>query len=45
VPFVGTIMLASLFVALVVGTRWAPDTQGKPLREIERDRYPEPAVR
>ena len=42
VPFVGTIMLASLVVALVVGAIWAPDTQGKSLREIERDRYPEP---
>jgi inositol transporter-like SP family MFS transporter len=41
VPFVGTIMLASLAVALVVGWRWAPDTQGKSLREIERERYGE----
>jgi MFS family permease len=43
VPFVGTIMLASLLVALVVGAAWAPSTQGKSLREIERERYPEPA--
>jgi MFS family permease len=42
VPFVGTIMLASLLVALVVGAVWAPSTQGKSLREIERERYPEP---
>jgi MFS transporter, SP family, inositol transporter len=42
VPFVGTIMIASLAVALVVGAVWAPDTQGKSLREIERDRYAEP---
>ena len=41
VPFVGTIMLASLAVALVVGWVWAPNTQGKSLREIERERYPE----
>ena len=41
VPFVGTIMLASLAVALVVGAIWAPDTQGKSLREIEVDRDPE----
>jgi inositol transporter-like SP family MFS transporter len=45
VPFVGTIMIASLVVALLVGALWAPDTQGKSLREIERDRYPEPALR
>ena len=40
VPFVGTIMLAALLVALVVGAVWAPGTQGKSLREIERERYP-----
>ena len=42
VPFVGTILIASLTVALVVGAVWAPDTQGKSLREIEQERYPEP---
>ena len=41
VPFVGTLMLGSLLVALVVGALWAPHTQGKSLREIERERYPE----
>ena len=34
-------MLASLLVALVVGAIWAPDTQGKSLRQIESERYPE----
>ena len=29
--------------SLVVGTVGAPDTQGKTLREIERERYEEPA--
>ena len=43
VPFVGTILLVSLFIALVVGVVGAPDTQGKTLREIERERYEEPA--
>jgi MFS transporter, SP family, inositol transporter len=42
VPFVGTIMLGSLLVALVVGAVWAPSTQGKTLREIEQEREPEP---
>ena len=40
VPFVGTLMLGFLLVALVVGAVWAPDTQGKSLRQIERERYP-----
>ena len=42
VPFVGTILLGSLFIALVVGVVGAPDTQGKTLREIERERYEVP---
>ena len=42
VPFVGTIMLGSLLVALLVGAVWAPSTQGKTLREIEEEREPEP---
>ncbi len=41
VPFVGTILLGSLLVALVVGAIWAPHTQGKSLKEIEREREPE----
>ncbi len=48
VPFVGTLMIGLLAVALVVGTVWAPNTQGKTLQEIEAERYgevldPEPA--
>ncbi|MFC7403760.1 MFS transporter [Georgenia alba] len=39
VPFVGTIMLAMLGVALLVGTIWAPNTRGKTLQEIELERY------
>lgn len=41
VSYVGTIMLASLVVALVVGAVWAPSTQGRSLREIEEERHPE----
>jgi MFS transporter, SP family, inositol transporter len=44
VPFVGTLMLAFLVVALAVGAIWAPDTQGKSLREIESERYGEKAA-
>ena len=43
VPFVGTLMLVFLLIALVVGAIWAPDTQGKSLRQIESERYPEKA--
>ena len=35
VPFVGTLMIGFLLVALVVGAVWAPDTQGK---SLTRDR-------
>jgi hypothetical protein len=35
-------MLLSLGIALVVGTLGAPDTQGKTLPEIERERYEVP---
>ena len=44
VPFVGTLMLVFLMIALVVGAVWAPDTQGKSLQEIERERYGEKAA-
>ena len=44
VPFVGTLMLVFLVVALVVGALWAPDTQGKSLAEIEEERYGEKAA-
>ena len=42
VPFVGSLMVGFLLVALVIGWVWAPDTQGKSLRQIERERYGEP---
>lgn len=41
VPFVGTLMIALLVVAAVVGTVFAPRTQGRSLQEIERERYGE----
>jgi len=44
VPFVGTLLLGSLLVALVVGVVWAPSTQGRTLREIEQDRYERPSA-
>ena len=45
VPFVGTLMLGFLLVALLVGAIWAPDTQGKSLQQIERERAPAPVPR
>ena len=42
VPFVGTILIGSLLIALLVGAIWAPSTQGKSLHEIEEERYPQP---
>ena len=49
VPFVGTVMIGLLAVAFVVGTVWAPNTQGKTLQQIESERYgevldPEPST-
>nr|WP_246315357.1 MFS transporter [Kineococcus aurantiacus] len=41
VPFVGTVMIGLLVVALVVGTVFAPATQGKTLQQIEAERYGE----
>ncbi|MEW1959918.1 MFS transporter [Kineococcus sp. NPDC059986] len=41
VPFVGTLMIALLVVAAVVGTVFAPRTQGKSLQQIEQERYGE----
>ena len=38
VPFVGTILLAFLLLALVIGTLWAPSTQGRSLDEIADER-------
>ena len=40
-PFVGTLMIGLLAVAFVVGTVWAPNTQGKTLQQIESARYGE----
>ncbi|MEU6534805.1 MFS transporter [Streptomyces sp. NPDC047000] len=39
VHFVGTLMMSLLLVGLVVGLVWAPDTEGKSLKEIELERY------
>jgi len=36
---VGLIMIALLTVALLVGAIWTPNTRGKSLEEIERERY------
>nr|WP_205709137.1 MFS transporter [Kineococcus siccus] len=41
VPFVGTIMIGLLVVSFVVGTAFAPRTQGRTLQEIEAGRYGE----
>lgn len=42
VPVVGTLMLGLLVVALVVGVVWTPDTRGKTLEEIQRERHDVP---
>ncbi|MGY1624509.1 MFS transporter [Geodermatophilus sp. SYSU D00965] len=42
VPFVGTLCIGLLLVALLVGTIWTPQTRGKSLHEIEVERYGEP---
>jgi inositol transporter-like SP family MFS transporter len=39
VGFVGSLMMGFLAVGLVVGLIWAPDTQGKSLKQIEAERY------
>ncbi|WP_334172695.1 MFS transporter [Sinomonas sp.] len=41
VPAVGLLMIALLVVALLVGAVWAPQTRGKSLQQIERERYGE----
>jgi len=41
VPTVGLIMVGLLLVALLVGAIWAPNTQGKSLEQIEKERYGE----
>ncbi|MGI6877241.1 MFS transporter [Microbacterium sp. gxy059] len=38
-PTLGGILIAILAVSLLVGTIWAPDTQGKTLEQIEEERY------
>ena len=35
----GALLIGILSVALLVGTIWAPDTQGKTLEQIEEERY------
>ena len=39
VHFVGALMMSLLLVGLVVGIVWAPQTEGKSLKEIELERY------
>jgi inositol transporter-like SP family MFS transporter len=39
VHFVGALMMSLLLIGLVVGLVWAPDTEGKSLKEIELERY------
>ena len=39
VPFVGAIMVAFLVGSLLVGVIWTPNTAGKSLKAIERERY------
>lgn len=39
--FAGTIMIGLLVVSLLIGTIWAPKTQGKTLKELEQERYGE----
>ena len=38
-PTLGAILIGILAVSLLVGTIWAPNTQGKTLEQIERERY------
>src|SRR5690606_23122913 len=38
-PTLGGILIAILAVSMIVGTVWAPNTQGKSLEEIEDERY------
>lgn len=45
VPFVGVLMIAFLVVSLLVGVIGAPDTRGKSLEQIERERFGEAAGR
>ncbi|MET0897060.1 MAG: MFS transporter [Mycobacterium sp.] len=39
---VGSLLIALLTVALIIGAIWAPNTQGKTLQQIEVERYGEP---
>lgn len=39
VPFVGTIMIVFLAASMLIGIVGAPNTAGKSLKEIERERY------
>lgn len=37
--FAGTVMIILLVISLLIGTIWAPKTQGKTLKELEQERY------
>jgi inositol transporter-like SP family MFS transporter len=39
--FAGTVMIGLLIISLLIGTIWAPKTQGKTLKELEQERYGE----
>lgn len=39
IGFVGTILIGFLTLAMIIGTAWAPETRGKPLLQIEAERY------
>jgi inositol transporter-like SP family MFS transporter len=39
IGFVGTLMIGFLTLALIIGATWAPETRGKPLLQIEAERY------
>jgi inositol transporter-like SP family MFS transporter len=39
VGFVGTLLIAFLVLAMVIGVIWTPDTRGKTLQQIEAERY------
>ena len=35
----GTLMIAFLIISLLIGTIWTPNTRGKSLDEITKERY------
>jgi inositol transporter-like SP family MFS transporter len=44
-PAVGSILIALLVLALIIGSRGAPETRGKTLQQIEAERYGHPTDR